>query len=554
MKKLFILCFLTILAVLSSLASELNIIDLSQEKWEYKWGDSPFEKSVPLWTTQSSDTLEWKAINYPSNPPNRNSQTNVWYRVKLPEVLTKDPHVYIFSVDLNTQVYINGKQIYHFGEFDKEGKGEYQGWPWHMFSLPDNAPGEYLYFRVYSHYLDVGLFGELLVASQGDIYEKILGHDIPKLMVGAISIFVSLLFLLLFLAKLKRFELLVLGLLFLTQGLDVLCNVKIIQLYLFFPLLKQYILAVCFFSFPLGMALFMDITIKYKIPFNLIRRVWQAHLLYLLCAILGALFGFFDIASTYEYFDILYYLITMPILTICMIYFFFKGDNEIKLITSSFLIISIYWIISFLIAYSIVPWAEYPIDIAVFISLLLLSYSVVKKLHYTNELEDEKKYLSILSSTDYLTKLLNRKEIDKVLARKENLFYRYKDVFSIIILDIDNFKEVNDNHGHLVGDNILIEIANILTKFTRETDLVGRWGGEEFMIICPQTNKEEVLVLAEHLRRNIEEHQFAIVGKKTASFGVTVYKEELSITNLISQADEALYVSKAEGKNRVNFK
>ncbi|PLY07695.1 MAG: diguanylate cyclase [Arcobacter sp.] len=554
MKKLFLLFFLIFFSIIPLFANELNVIDLSKSKWEYRWGDSPFENAIPLWTKDKEASKEWKEITYPSNPPNRNGKTNIWYRVKLPDTLTLDPHFYVYSMDIIPEVYFEGKKIYHFGKLNENGIGKYAGWPWHMFSLPPDSAGKYLYFRIYSNYLDIGLFGEILIASKGYIIERFLDHDIPKIMVSSVSIFVAVIFLLSFLSKFVRVELFILGSLFFTQGLNILFSVKVIELYFFFPLLNEYILAVCFFYFPVGMAIYLDRTIKYKVPFNLIRRIWQIHLVYILGAIIGSYFGFYEIPSTYEYFDILYYFITLPILTIFMIYYFFKGDNEVKLITSSFLIISLYWVYSYLIAYQILPWVEYPSDIAVFLCLLLLSYSIVKNLNYTIELEEEKEELTVLSSTDYLTKLYNRKEIDVLLKNNENLFKRYKDIFSIILLDIDDFKNINDTHGHLVGDKFLIEIGNILTKFTRETDFVGRWGGEEFLIICSKTNKAEALKLAENLRNTIDKYQFDLVGHKTASFGVSTYMENDSLPNLLSRADDSMYLSKFEGKNRVRFK
>lgn len=554
MKKLIILFFFIINFSIYSYGSELNEIDLSKLKWEYRWGDSPFEKNIPLWTSEDINSSTWNEIGFPSNPPNRNEHTNVWYRVKLPNTLTNDPTLYIFSIDLISEIYYKNKRIYHFGEFDKAGKGEFKGWPWHMVSLPVDSAGEYLYFRVYSNYIDIGLWGEVLISSKGDIYEKLLKDDIPKVIVGSISIFVSILFLLTFLSKLKKIELLILGLLFLTQGINVFCSAKIIELYLYFPLLNQYLLAISFFFFPVAMAMFMDKSIKYNVPFNLIKRIWQVHLIYLICSIAGAILGFYDIPSTYKYFDIFYNFITLPILTIFMIYFFFKGDKQIKIITFSFLVISIYWLYSSLIAYGLVSWTEYPSDVAVFICLIFLSHSVVNKLNYTHELEEEKENLTILSSTDYLTKLFNRKEIDSVLKTNEYLYKRYKDDFSIILLDIDNFKKTNDVYGHLAGDKVLVDIANILTKFTRETDIVGRWGGEEFLIICAKTNKEQAMKLAENLRNKISKHLFAHHKYETASFGIASYRENDSLNDLLSRADDAMYLSKKEGKNRVEFK
>jgi len=552
MKKLLLVFFLILFSTFYSHADELKVIDLSKLKWEYRWGDSPFENAIPLWTKNGEKSLRWKTIAYPSNPPNRNGQTNVWYRVKLPKVLPSNPNVYIFSMDIIPEVYYKNEIIYSFGKLNKQGEGKFAGWPWHMFSIPSNSAGEYLYFRIFSNYLDIGLFGEISIASEGQLIKEFLNNDISKIMIGSISIFVAVIFLLSFLSRFIRVELFILGSLFLTQGLNVLCSVKVLQMYFFYPLLNQYILAASFFYFPVGMALFMDKTIDIKVPFNLIKRIWQIHIIYILCAFSGSLLGFYEIPSTYEYFDKLYYFGTLPILTLFMIYFFIKGNNQVKLITSSFLIISIYWIYSFLVAYHIVPWTEYPSDLAIFLCLILLSYSIVKKLNYTNELEDEKKELTILSRTDYLTKLHNRKEIDEFLKTNENLFKRYNDSFSIILLDIDDFKKINDSKGHLVGDIFLIELAKILTKFTRETDHVGRWGGEEFIIICPKTNNDEAVKVAENLRLKIEKYNFDKVGYNTASFGVTSYIKEDSINKLLSRADDAMYQSKNNGKNKVS--
>lgn len=547
MKTITILLFF----IISLLANESKEIDLSKANWEYRYGDSPFENSIPLWTIEKENQNLWEKIEFPRNPPNRNNQTNVWFRVKLPDVLPNDSYLYIVSTDLINQVYYEGKEIYHFGEFDKDGKGEFKGWPFHLISLANDSAGKYLYFRIYSNYTDIGFWGEILISSKIDIFEKLLKNDLPNIIVGSISIFVSILFLLTFLSKIKRLELLILGLLFLTQGLNVFFSSKIIEIYFYFPLFKQYILAIAYFFFPLGMAFFMDKSINYEVPFNLIKRVWQVHFIYLFCAILGTILGLFNLPSTYEYFDIFYNFITLPILTIFMIYFFIIGDKETKIITFSFFIISIYWLYSTLIAAGLVPWEEYPSDVAVFICLLLLSHSMVLKLTYTKELEEAKEELTILSSTDYLTKLNNRKEIDSLLKLNEEIYINCKDDFSVILLDVDDFKMVNDTFGHLVGDDVLINISNILSKFTRKTDSVGRWGGEEFIIICPKTNLEEASKLAENLRDKISKYIFDKVGNKTASFGVVSYKEDDTLTELLSRVDDAMYLAKSKGKNRV---
>lgn len=161
--------------------------------------------------------------------------------------------------------------------------------------------------------------------------------------------------------------------------------------------------------------------------------------------------------------------------------------------------------------------------------------------------------LEVLSQTDKLTSLYNRFKLDKVLQAEYERSLRYGRPFGVIMIDIDNFKDVNDTFGHQVGDAVLNEVAQILLNNSRNTDTVGRWGGEEFLVICPHTEKEGLLALATNLREKIAAVSFDTVGHKTASFGVTLYQKDSSVANILSRADMALYKSKENGKNQVSF-
>ena len=118
-------------------------------------------------------------------------------------------------------------------------------------------------------------------------------------------------------------------------------------------------------------------------------------------------------------------------------------------------------------------------------------------------------------------------------------------------MDIDHFKKVNDVHGHQVGDQILKSIAEILHNRVRETDTLGRWGGEEFLIICPETSLQNALIMAENLRQSIADHDFPLVGRKTCSFGVACRFPRERGESLINRTDAALYTAKAKGRNLV---
>lgn len=178
---------------------------------------------------------------------------------------------------------------------------------------------------------------------------------------------------------------------------------------------------------------------------------------------------------------------------------------------------------------------------------LLLSFGYL--LHYL-QLRKLNNALLILSTTDKLTNLYNRVKIDAVILQEKADVDRYETDLSIILLDIDLFKEVNDSYGHVMGDKVLIEFAKIIKHNVRVTDFVGRWGGEEFIIICPNIGIIEATELANKLLQKIYAHSFPGVGKITASAGVSQFSKKLSIESTIQNVDTALYQSKGSGRNQ----
>ena len=173
--------------------------------------------------------------------------------------------------------------------------------------------------------------------------------------------------------------------------------------------------------------------------------------------------------------------------------------------------------------------------------------------HTQQELERQNIILEELSITDHLTKLFNRSKLDKVLLSEIARAERYGHHFGVMLLDIDHFKNVNDTHGHHVGDDVLVTIAFLLKKHTRTNDIVGRWGGEEFLIICPETNRDGVLALAEKLRASLENCAFPVVGQKTSSFGVSMYLSGDIGNSIVARADKALYKAKSNGRNCIEI-
>jgi len=163
----------------------------------------------------------------------------------------------------------------------------------------------------------------------------------------------------------------------------------------------------------------------------------------------------------------------------------------------------------------------------------------------------DKKIIEKLSQTDKLTQLYNRLKLDEYLESEFNRFERGSYTFSIMLMDIDKFKDVNDKYGHQVGDQVLREMANILRDNCRKTDVVGRWGGEEFMVICSNTDLEGATTHAQNIREVVEKFDFYEVGQKTISIGVTEVTKKDTFTTIIQRADTNLYRAKAQGRNVV---
>lgn len=172
-------------------------------------------------------------------------------------------------------------------------------------------------------------------------------------------------------------------------------------------------------------------------------------------------------------------------------------------------------------------------------------------LRQLDELHAQINELEKLSATDLLTGAWNRAHFDRVIARELDRSIRFKQPVSLIFLDIDRFKRVNDAYGHQAGDEVLRELVQVIGETIRSIDAVFRWGGEEFMVLASQTGYRDSAALAEKIRAKVEQHRFPGVGPVTISLGVAEHIATESAEIWIGRADDALYRAKDGGRNRV---
>ncbi|HAF90055.1 MAG TPA: response regulator PleD, partial [Deltaproteobacteria bacterium] len=179
--------------------------------------------------------------------------------------------------------------------------------------------------------------------------------------------------------------------------------------------------------------------------------------------------------------------------------------------------------------------------------------SKFRKDHYILQ---ELKNVEIMADTDRLTGLANRRRMDEFLEAIFNLFPEEKQPFSLIIADVDQFKQYNDAHGHQLGDIILASVAAIIKKCIRRGDLAARFGGDEFVVILPNCDKENAVLIANKIRVDIAKDKFKYqqqqLGKQTCTFGVATFPEDADTTELLlKKADDSLYKGKSDGRNKV---
>jgi diguanylate cyclase (GGDEF)-like protein len=182
----------------------------------------------------------------------------------------------------------------------------------------------------------------------------------------------------------------------------------------------------------------------------------------------------------------------------------------------------------------------------------LEAYQARKALERSNhELQVAMERLQLAATTDQLTAAWNRRFFNRVINTERARAARTGNPLSLILVDIDHFKQINDRHGHLVGDEVLVEIATTIQEALRVTDYLIRWGGEEFAILAPDLDEAEGEILAERLRDEVSQKIFSIGIRVTICAGVAQLHEDDILTKWVSRADNALYAAKENGRNRV---
>ncbi|MGI6112852.1 MAG: GGDEF domain-containing protein [Mahellales bacterium] len=258
----------------------------------------------------------------------------------------------------------------------------------------------------------------------------------------------------------------------------------------------------------------------------------------------------FFLLTFYYYESTNFSIQTFGVIIIILAIFLVYNRLIYMVLVSSILSISFLWIASHIITditlNQLLASAVYLILVIAFNTFSTIRVNYYKRIQYLNETE-----LKRLATTDSLTGIYSRTAFYLKLEEWSNYAHRYPIELAMIMFDIDDFKKVNDTFGHSVGDRVLIQVVNTVRKCIRNYDVLTRWGGEEFVILAPNTGLKEAVKMATRIKETINRTEFETVGKVTCSFGVTLLNNNDNIDSFIARADRFLYYAKESGKNKV---
>jgi len=570
-----LLAFVTGPIQANSVEGDLNK-EVITSGWFYHWGDLPKSAPSGQW---DFDGGHWQSAESPSAIPGRQDEKIVWLKITLPSNSWHDPHLFISSVDLTLQAFLGNNLIYQFGHIDDEGNSRFEGWPWHLIRLPVDYSQHSLYFRVFSDYSDIGLAGEVVVGERFELLNDVYQRGYTGLVFILILLIVGIISTIMGTIKKDGYVAISTGLLSFNLALMMFAENELSQLVWFDPLNWRYIAAFSYFLIPVFLAIVMR---SWSRETSLISRwVLAVSTLFIASVALLSALTQFNAVYAYPYFDLLFIVLVLSLTVSCFWLIPRRGLREL-LMVFGILALFVSLMLDMMSAHGVIDWigrmGQWGLIIFALTSLgiyLLQDWQQQKDLQVltmhldsevqarTQALRSSQKELEKLAREDFLTSLLNRRAFAEQAEAEIVRAIRQQAALSLILFDIDHFKDINDNHGHSIGDLVLKAIAAATKEACRGSDLICRYGGEEFVVLLSATDSKQAQILAARLRQainNIEvRNRDDEIITITASFGL-VYLDDLSdvkehagqlLERLLCAADQVMYEVKTTGRDGV---
>ncbi|OUS29765.1 hypothetical protein A9Q99_08015 [Gammaproteobacteria bacterium 45_16_T64] len=554
------------------------------EGWQYHWGDLPRIETTGKWSFAGE---QWLPSAVPNYFPGREQENIVWLKVDIPKGQWRDPYLFIASVDLTMQVFHQGRMIYHFGEINEQGESRFEGWPWHSIRLPEDYQEHPLYFRIYSYYQDIGLSGEVAVGERFDLLEETYRRGVTGLSFMLVVLLVGVITTAMGTIKKDRRVAVSTGVLSFDLALMMFAENELSQVVWFEPLVWRYVAAFCYFLVPVFLSIIVISWLRKEAPNDKPQRISKvAYGVFALSvgfvvgvAVLSA-FTPFNFVNAYPHFDVLFIVMVLSLMIGCYRRFKSLGAPGV-LMAFGILALFVSLILDMLSAHGMILWIGHAgqwglvlfsiASLMVYlvqdwrqqISLDMLTQHLEHEVEMrTSDLQQSQRELERLAKEDPLTELLNRRAFTALATSRISDAIRENSNISLLLFDIDHFKEINDLYGHCVGDTVLTEIAKVTKSSCRDNDVICRYGGEEFVILLSQTDTINAEILATRVSTAIKNLDIQAENKMihvTASFGLIslpVIAAKVSqsgdiLERLLIAADKLMYEVKSSGRDGI---
>ncbi|WP_110674330.1 GGDEF domain-containing protein [Salinicola sp. RZ23] len=539
--------------------------------WEYRWGDSPLDSDgLPVWLHAAGSG--WQPIAFPANPPDRDGRDKVWFRLRLPDNQWHDPVLFIPSIDLIAQVYLGGRLIYQYGDFDAGDRIAFAGWPWHMIALPRDFAGKTLCLRVFSDYTSIGLWGQVRLIDRGEAYSQIIRRSAWDVAVSALALALAVFAAIFAVSGVERRSFGAIALFGGASGLMLLAEAPARQLIADNPLGWDLLRAFSYYMLPVATGLILAHWLKGSAR-RWMRRLWALHLGYVVLVVGLVQGGVINLSLTFPIFDGLL-VATLPAMLALALWQWRALDGSQRTVVLCFAVFAPLLLADMLVAHGFLPWQPIPLSfgsLAFSLSCVAISLHRYHRVHRelarshdtlehqvalrTAELAQLVEELEGLSYRDALTGLYNRRHFDAAYAQACRRAVSRGECLTLAILDLDHFKRINDRFGHDAGDSVLVTLAGLLKAHQNTGESVCRLGGEEFALFS-HTSPAALAARLERLLGRLCATPITrgevCLGRVTFSAGIASYPmHSASPDGLLRLADEALYCAKRGGRSTV---
>lgn len=497
---------------------------------------------------------EWQPFDYPAQPPFDRESHRIWLMTTLPSEAMRDATLRMNITNQSFEVWLENEKIYSYG--DLQPRIMSYGQRWHLIFLPSDYAGKKLFIHAYSSSpLCLGNFAQINLDSSVVQMATILRQDIPYIANIPMAIFMILIMFLYYNSPTAPKSLYTQIILFMIVFvLWMICASNTKQLLLDAPVFWWGLLRLTIYLLPVlaNLIIYRVVDKKYR---SATLRVMLVFIVLMFVALLGELFGLGGLDGCTSAFYIM-----LPTIEGLVVYWSVRSTWRGNRYCRALLIPMCSMVLAgtldgFSLHFHWLPEYGFFLPYGTITIGVFVLYVVQQQIRRERMLALRAAGLEEAArkaEIDDLTNCYNRKRMDAVLDREIYLHGEEKDSFSLIMLDLDFFKIINDTYGHDAGDRVLAGFADLVRDNIKKSDVFVRWGGEEFILVCCGCTGDEAQLVAERLRRQVEASDILPMQKITCSVGVSSWGgKNDNAEQLLKRVDGALYNAKRSGRNMV---